>query len=540
MEPKNTSEEGKLTSGKNLSCWVEPGIQPTSFEPLKENLHTEVVIVGGGLAGITTAYCLLKAGKKIVLVEDGLIGSGETGRTTAHIVTALDDRYYDLEKTFGEPDTKIIAQSHSSAIDFIEKTVKLENIDCDFERVDGYLFLNPTDKKDSLEREFHSASKAGLDIRESPSPPGMLTNEGKSLCFKNQAQFHPINYLIGLCAAIERMGGIIYTETHASEINHEGIKTRDGFSVRADYVVIATNTPVNNKYAMHLKQKAFRTYVIGALVKKGVLPRALWWDTGNFNVNANVPPYHYVRLQKYNEEFDLLISGGEDHQTGDPKTESLPEETIYNKLEKWTRDHFPVEEVVYQWSGQVMEPMDAIAFIGRNPFDKKNVFIITGDSGNGMTHCTIGGMLITDLITGTPNEWERIYDPSRFTLNSSGPFFSEVMQTVLGFFRGEPDLKESIELSELKNGEAKLMELQKHKCGVFRDEDGHLHIVSAKCTHLGCTPSWNKSEQTWDCPCHGSRFTYDGKVINGPANDDLPSYSENIFVPKKEINLQDE
>jgi len=529
---KNNPENGNLTSGKNSSPWID-SVSPIGFKPLEENVNTDIVIVGGGLAGISIAYCLTQEGRKVVLVEDGFIGSGETGRTTAHIVTALDNRYYTLENIFGVEDTKLIAASHKEAINFIENTIKKEKINCEFERLNGYLFLHPSDDKESLKKEVKAASLAGIEVKENDSVPGLITDEGKCICFPGQAQFHPMKYLKALCEVIVQKGGKIYTETHAAKIDHNGLTTKAGYKIKANHIVVATNSPVNDKYAVHLKQSAYRTYVIGALIKKNSLQRALWWDTGDIKENPDFPPYHYVRVQSYNDQYDLLISGGEDHATGDEKETSHAKKKIYGSLEEWTRKHFAIEEIIYRWSGQVMEPMDSIAYIGRNPLDRDNVYIVTGDSGNGMTHCTIAGMLITDLIAGRENKWQQIYSPSRFTFKTSGHFFKEAMYSLMNLLKLSPDHKDAVQLSSIKKGEGKIMKLEEKNCGVFRDEENLLHIVSAKCTHLGCTIGWNKDEQTWDCPCHGSRFTYKGIVINGPSNNDLPVYSEELVMEAK-------
>ncbi len=523
----NNLENAGITSGKNISYWTDTTV-PLAQNSLKENIETDVVIVGGGLAGLSVAYCLIRSGKKIVLVEDGLIGSGETGRTTAHLVTALDDRYYNLERIFGEEKTKLIAESHKIAIDFVEETVKKENIDCGFERVNGYLFLHVSDKDDSLKKELKAALNAGLEINELDVVPGILKSE-KALRFLNQAQFDPLKYLNGLCKAIEQKGGKIFTSTHASKIDHEGITSAEGFVIKAKHVVVATNSPVNNLFTTFVKQYAYRTYVIGALIKKDLLPKALWWDTGNFEDNFKFPPYHYVRVHPYNQQYDLLISGGEDHPTADTSKTKVSEENRYKLLEDWTRSYFPIETLVYHWSGQVLEPMDGIAFIGRNPFDSDNVYIVTGDSGNGMTHCSFAGLLISDLIDGKENKWEKLYSPLRLTLKEAAPLVKLLKDDLVNvlkkwFYTG------CVELSSIKNGEAGIVKLDGKKCGAYRDESGKLYLVSAECTHLKCMVLWNEDEKSWDCPCHGSRFNYEGKVINGPANSDLPSYSEDAVL----------
>lgn len=525
MKPIDNHPEPALTSGKNISYWTDSAAA-TKQDSLTEDLETDVVIIGGGLAGLSVAYCLVESGKRVVLVEDGEIGSGETGRTTAHLVTALDDRYYDFEKIFGEEKTKLIAESHRVAIDFVESTVKKENINCGFERVNGFLFLHPTDEKDALEKELEAAVKAGVAIEAIEEVPGLLKKQ-KGLRFLNQAQFHPLKYLKGLCKAIEKNGGKIYTNTHASQINHEGITTADGFTVKAKHVVVATNSPVNNLFTMFEKQYAYRTYVIGALVKKDSLPKELWWDTGDFKADSNVPPYHYVRLSPYDKAHDLLICGGEDHPTGDTSKTEVPEEARYQLLEDWTRKNFPIGKVVYRWSGQVLEPMDGIAFIGRNPYDKDNVYIITGDSGNGMTHCSFAGLLITDLINGKENKWEQLYSPSRFTISESTSVLSQMAKETMNYLQQLPNFNGTEELAAIKNGEGRIVDMLEEQFGVYRDKKGELTIVSAKCTHLKCGLVWNSDELSWDCPCHGSRFTYDGIVVNGPANFNLPTYHYN-------------
>jgi glycine/D-amino acid oxidase-like deaminating enzyme/nitrite reductase/ring-hydroxylating ferredoxin subunit len=522
----------KITSGKNISFWIDSS-EPITYSPLRENLSTDVVVVGGGIAGVSLAYRLTELGKRVILVEDGNICSGETGRTTAHLVTALDDRYETLEKLFGEEGARLAFESNRAAIDFVERTITKEKINCDFERLNGYLFKHPSDDPDSLDKEMAAAKRAGINVQKIPSVPGLTMDVGECLLFPDQAQFHPLKYIKGLCNAIIRNGGRIYTATHADKIDSDGITTNENFRITAEHVVIATNTPVNNKYVMHLKQFPYRTYVIAATVPKGILPEALWWDTGDHDTNPNIPPYHYVRLQKFNDTQDLLISGAEDHATGLALADVIPEENRYGLIEEWTRERFPIEEVLYHWSGQVMEPMDSLGFIGRNPWDKDNVYIITGDSGNGMTHCTIGALLISDLIAGKENKWEKLYNPSRFKIFKAGNiFFKEIFGGFQAYLKENKEEEEhETKLSEIKRGEGKIIELEKEKYGAYCDENNELHLVSAECTHLKCIVKWNNDEKSWDCPCHGSRFTYEGHVINGPANSNLSYYKES--VPEK-------
>lgn len=527
MENQPHPSSPKFTSGTHSTPWIDT-LQPMAYSKLGLNKEVDVVIVGGGIAGVSIAYNLCLAGKKVALVEDGFIGSGETGRTTAHLVTALDDRYYELERIFGEQDTALIAGSHAAAIDFVERTVQNEKIDCDFERVNGYLFLHPSDEIENLPKEYRAAKKAGLSVEFTDIVLGDKALR-KAIKFNDQAQFHPLKYVKGLCDAIVKNSGDIYTNTHAKEIDNSGIVTNEGFKITAKHIVVATNSPVNKAYAtLHMRQYAFRTYVIGIKIKKDLLPPALWWDTGDYRADSNIPPYHYVRIQKLNEAHDLLIVGGEDHATGLADVESKPEEIRYSLLETWAREHFEgLEETAYRWSGQVLEPMDSLAFIGRDASKKENVYIVTGDSGNGMTHGTIAGVLIKDLITGKENKLEKLYDPGRtHILKTGGTFLKEFVGGFISYLKTKPGSDDETSLNQLKQSEGKIFEFAGKKIGAYRDKEGELHFIAGECTHMGCIVKWNNDEKSWDCPCHGSRFTYDGQVLNGPANTPLTYYTE--------------
>lgn len=510
--------DGVVTSGHHLSYWVSSA-EPVRFTPLENNLQEDIVIVGGGIAGMTTAYCLVSSGRSVVLLEDGYIGSGETGRTTAHLVNALDDLYAELEKLFGSDNLPLIAGSHTAAIDKIESIIKEENIDCDFKRVEGYLFLHPTDKIKTLEDELDATHRAGIPTAMLKEVPGIAVEKGPCLQYPNQAQFHPMKYLKGLADAITRKGGKIYTETHAEDIKQGKLKA-NGHTVTANHIVVATNTPVNDLVTMHTKQAAYRTYVIGATIPKHVLPSALWWDTGDRESKWVSQPYNYVRTQPFNEQYDLLICGGQDHKTGQADAEEISQQEKYSALENWLIERFPfVQDVTYKWSGQVMEPVDSLAFIGRNPGDD-TVYIATGDSGNGMTHGTIAGMLITDLINNKPNPWEKIYDPARITLKASGDFLKEAgnmaAQYADYFKAGDVD-----SVKDVRMNQGAVVTVGLKKIAVYRNAEGVLHAYTAVCPHLGCVVQWNSDEKSFDCPCHGSRFTCEGKIINGPAVTDL-------------------
>lgn len=534
-----------ITSGNNESSWYANLEEPIKSAKLTDNVLSslggepvDVAIIGGGIAGLTTAYLLSKSGKKVAVIEDGYIGSGETGRTTAHITHALDDRYYNLEQKHGLDGTRSAANSHTAAINLIESIVKEENIDCDFERLDGFLFLDPTDTKESLDKELEATHKAGINTTEIvEKAPLQSFNTGPCIRFPNQAQLQPLKYLRGLYHAIIRNEGQIFTETHVQEINSDSIKTIDDYTLKARNIVIATNAPIIDKTSkIYDKQDAFRTYVIGARIKKGAIPTALYWDTGNQNSENRVAPYHYVRIQKRDNDEDnddLLIIGGEDHQTGNFSSDDDIEKR-YSRLESWAKDRFPIVAIEYRWSGQVMEPQDSIAFIGHNPGDNRNnIYIATGDSGNGITHGTIAGILLTDLILGKNNPWTALYDPSRKPRKVPGTKSEEVGETQSQEAEKPTDQdeqendkrsssKSEKKMKSLENlKERQGIVLEEEKIAAYKDPKGQLHTYSAVCTHLGCTVTWNNSEKSFDCPCHGSRFSSSGTVINGPANTGL-------------------
>jgi glycine/D-amino acid oxidase-like deaminating enzyme/nitrite reductase/ring-hydroxylating ferredoxin subunit len=529
----NTHNQGpidsNITSGENLSYWVASS-KPIIFEKIEKSVQTDVLVIGGGISGLTTAYCLAKAGRKVMLVEDGFIGSGESGRTTGHITHALDDFYYELEKIFGKEKAALAANSHTDAIEWVNKIVQSEKIDCNFKRVDGYLFLHPTDSKETLDKEYAATKQVGLLTQMLPKVPHIEAENGWCIKYPDQAQFHIMQYLKGLADAFIIMGGEIYTQSKAEDINKKGAKV-NGFQVLANHIVVATNTPVNDVLTMHTKQWPYRTYVIGAKVPKGKIPYSLWWDSGDHDSKWINQPYHYVRLEELDDEYDLLISGGEDHKTGQADDENIPEEDRYTRLIEWTKKRFPaMGEVVYQWSGQVMEPVDSLAFIGKNP-GNENIYIITGDSGNGMTHGTLGGMIVSDIITGNENPWEDLYSPSRISLKTTGDYLHEVgnMTAQLVDWVSKGDIKDA---DELKPGEGGVISSGLKKIAVYRDDKNCIHAHTAVCPHLGGILQWNAEEKSFDCPLHGSRFTTDGKVINGPAIGDL----KKIHIKDEKVN----
>lgn len=504
-------------SGRNRSSWTADETI-AERKPLAEDLEADVCVVGAGIAGLSTAYMLACEGRRVVVLDDGPVGGGETERTTAHLSNAIDDRYTEIERIHGVEGAKLAAESHTAAIEKIAQIVRDEAIDCDFARLDGYLLLEPDDPGDLLAREEAAAHRAGLSrVERLPDVPSAPFDSGPCLRFPDQGQFHPLKYLAGLAKALERRGGRIFNGTRVKSVTGGDlarVETEGGSKVVARTAVVATNSPINDMYAIHTKQAPYLSYVIAGRVPRGTVPKALYWDTAD--------PYHYVRIQDLSEDpdhpdHDLLIVGGEDHKTG----QATDHEERYERLEAWARARFPMMQGVdHRWMGQVQETIDGLAFLGKNPLDEGNVYIATGDSGMGMTHGTIAGMLITDLIVGRENPWAGLYDPSRKPMMAISDFVKEnanVARQYADWLTGG-DVSDA---GEIAPGCGAVIRKGLSKVAAYREVQGTLHTMSAVCPHLGCIVAWNDDDETWDCPCHGSRFDRLGRVVVGPAAADL-------------------
>ena len=498
---------------RSHSCWMDFGSvleAPTLFRDAACN----VVVIGSGIAGLSTAYELSRCGRSVIVIDRGRIGYGMTARTTAHLATELDDYYHELIAAHGEETARRHHQSQVAAINRIEAIAAEAGIDCDFARLDGFLFASSDDKRKDLEEEHDACRAIGageVGWAERAPVPGRDT--GRALRFGGQARFHPLKYLAGLARAIEAGGGSLFAGTPYASARETAtgveLTTESGAVIRADAAVFATNSPVNDKVAIHTKQAPYRTYVIAGPVPAGSVPDALVWDTW-YSGEA----YHYVRLQPQGDGSDLLIVGGEDHRSGE--YDDMDER--FARLEAWTRDHYPdFQGPKYRWSGQVLEPVDYMPFSGRNPGNGR-IYIHSGDSGQGITNGVAGSLTLLPLILGEDSRFADLFDPDRKATAGSPvmEFISGQADAVKNFMEyvgpGEVDSVRS-----LKPGEGAVIRDGLAKLAVCRTEDGTIIRRSAKCTHMGCIVHWNSFEQCWDCPCHGSQFAPDGQVLNGPA-----------------------
>ena len=489
------------------SLWM--GVPVVTAPSLVGPERADVAVIGSGIAGLSVAYELAGRGRSVVVLDRGPIGSGMTARTTAHLASALDDDYKELVRVRGHECGRLYYESVAAAIDRAEAIQSTEKIDCDFRRLDGYWVLAPDTPASHLDEEFDCCKRLGIPVEDCREPtPFHAESLVRSLRFPRQARFHPTKYLAGLANALNRQGARLYADTCIESIEQDQgdivVKATSGHEIRATDVVVATNSPVNVRVAIHTKQAPYRTYAIAAKIAAGTLPDALYWDT--------LDPYHYIRLQPLSADEDIVIIGGEDHKSG----EADDGVQRFASLERWARDRLPkLREVTHRWSGQVLEPVDFVSFIGQSP-GEEHVFLVSGDSGQGITNGLVAGILIADLITIGASPWEQVYSPSRKIQKNISEFISENI-TPLKNFAEYLTAGEIASVERLRPGEGRLVRSGLKKIAACRDQNGTLHLHSASCTHLGCVVHWNSLEQCWDCPCHGSQFAPDGTALNGPA-----------------------
>jgi glycine/D-amino acid oxidase-like deaminating enzyme/nitrite reductase/ring-hydroxylating ferredoxin subunit len=511
-----------MQSERTVSLWLSNKADGAFSRPgFNGDLSADIVVIGAGITGLSIAYQLAGDGRQVVVIDDGDIGGGNTGRTTAHLSNVLDDRFVSLRRERGKDVARIAAESHGAAIDWIERMQREEGIDCSFRRLDGYLLLAEGDEEDLLDKELEAAREAGLTVEKLALAPTGLP-QVPALKFSNQARFDPMAYLAGLAKAFEKRGGRIFSGCHVVGVQDGepvSIELTGGATITASKVVVATATPINDRLTLHTKLAPYRTYAIAVPIEPGASPDVLAWDTTD--------PYHYVRLAEHGDG-TFVILGGEDHKTGQSDAR-----TALARLEAWAVANYSLGTVAFGWSGQVMETLDGLAYIGLNPGDKK-VYVAIGDSGMGMTHGTIAAMMLPALIGGRDHPWQDAYDPSRKPIGTAATFISEninVAKQMVDFVTPS----DVPSMADIAVGEGAVLRHGLSKIAAYRDDRGKLHVRSAVCPHLGCIVQWNGLEKVWDCPCHGSQFDGTGRVLHGPAVDALPTVDD--FDGDKNPNL---
>lgn len=489
--------------GQPTSLWL--GTTPgTSFPSLQNDITTDVAIVGGGMVGLTAATLLKAEGKRVVVLDASRIVKGVTGHTTAKITSQHTLIYDYLVRWFGEEKARLYGIANETAIDQIEALVREKQIDCDFLRTEAYTYTLHEDERDLFESEAEMASRLGLPahfVTETPLPYPVMA----AVRFDNQAQFHPRKYLLALAQEIPGDGSEIFENTRALDVN-EGdpctVATEHG-TVTAKHVIVASHFPLDDKLLYANRMQTFRSYVL-ALRTAGPMPRGMFIST---------EPTYSVRNHQMNDG-ELLLVGGEGHKTGEGDDTAAR----YRRLEEWARKHFDVLSVEYRWSTQDNQTLDRIPYIGRYSPTSTSRFVATGFAGWGMAHSTVAGILLRDLIMDRENPWEEVYNPHRVNI-ASLPDFVKHSAGITRHFVG--DRVKTSDPDSVSRGEGKIVRTSEGVAAMYRAEDGTVTALSPACTHMGCYVRWNPGEKSWDCPCHGSRFDTDGKVLHGPAVDDL-------------------
>jgi glycine/D-amino acid oxidase-like deaminating enzyme/nitrite reductase/ring-hydroxylating ferredoxin subunit len=492
---------------RTRSIWMDTEVAREAVR-LERDIEADVAIVGSGIAGLSTAFELSERGQKIVILDRGAIATGMTARTTAHLTSIVDDGFDTLINVRGEDAARLFYASHSASIDRIEAIQKRLGISCSFRRMDGLLFPALDGKSSDLDRQLKAAQKLNVKVHDKRGLPFRGQEDTRYLSFSDQGAFHPLKYLRGLIEPIRKNGGQLFAHTAVMRVeeNDNGVlvEIEGGRRVSARHAVVATNSPMNNVVAIHTKEAPYRTYAMAFAIAPSAIPDLLYWDTAD--------PYHYVRLHHGDGDRHYLIVGGADHKTG----EADDADVRFEALERWMRSLVPtLGAEVNRWSGQVLEPIDHSAFIGCNPGNKK-VFVVTGDSGQGITHGIVASMLLRDLITEGSSPWASLYEPSRVTAAAAKNFLSENVTAVKNFaeYVAPGELSST---NALQPGQGAIIREGLRKVAAYRDEYGALSKRSAACTHVGCHLHWNSLERCWDCPCHGSQFSPLGDVLNAPA-----------------------
>lgn len=496
--------------GQNASLWNRHFALKNEGTALPETDVYDVIVVGAGITGLTTALLLQQAGNHCVVADAHHAGFGSTGGTTAHINTFADTTYAEVEQAFGTDAAPLFAESIRDAVELIRHFVDTYRIDCDLEWRPGYVYAETEEEVKELDDLYESALRAGVKVAPAddvPTPVPYL----KAVVFEGQAQFHPLKYIGGLLNEFRKSGGTVVENACIREVETgDGYYTAisDHHRIRAKRVVYATHIPPGGINVLHFRNAPYRSYVIAATLADGAYPDGLVYDSQD--------PYHYFRTHTV-EGQPYLIAGGHDHKTGhdDPQQ-------AFADLEAYTRKYYNVEQVAYRWSAQYYVPADGLPYIGHLPGAPGGIYAATGYNGNGMILGTAAALVLSDLIMTGESKYKALFDPARVKPVAG---FAEVVKEntdVIKRFIGDRfGIAHIDSLSDVRPDEGRIIELDGEKLAVYRDPAGEVHVLDPVCPHAKCIVQWNSSEKSWDCPCHGARYDCLGHVLTGPARADL-------------------
>lgn len=502
-------ESSQELSGIHGSYWLGTA-EPQRYPSLDHALHVDAAVVGGGITGITAALLLKRAGLSVALLEAGTIASGVTGFTTAKITSLHTLIYHYLISSFGEERARQYAEANQAGLERIASLVEEYAIPCDFARRPFLTFAQTPQARGQIEAEVKAASRLGLPASFVESVPVPEPSHG-AVRFENQAQFHPVKYLSALADRISGDGSRIFERSRVVDITEGDIfqaATEIG-SVNARFLVVATHFPVHDKQGFYFARLHQSRHYAAAVRIPDRFPEAMY-------IGSGVEERSY-RAQPHGEGEVVIVSAGGEHKTG--QAEDTRE--FFRSQERFVTKSYPGSEVLYRWSSQAVVPVDRVPYIGRMHAGNERLFTATGFGAWGMAAGTAAAMILTDMITGKANPWAPVFDPGRFTPGASAKeFLSQNLNVGKEFVKGHLGLGRGA-VSEVRPGEGRVIQEGGKKIGVYRDEAGAVHAVHAVCTHMGCTVAWNSAEKSWDCPCHGSRFSQTGEVLNSPAVEDL-------------------
>lgn len=485
------------------SIWQEKE-KPLSFSTLTSDLETEVAIIGAGITGITTAYLLAKSGVKVTVLESQEVGLGMTGFSTGHLTASLDADLSFISSRFNKETASAVALSMQDAIYLVEQICRDENINCHYKRVSAYQYTEDENQIKQVEEEAQASAEAGLAASLIPTTPLPFPVK-RAFEIHNQAEFNALLHVQELASRVVKLGGQIFEHTHVTDVDDSDpcvITTREGRKVKAQKVVLATHTPIQFNI-VQTELMPYRSYAIAVLLNDQALKPGLYWDSLEF--------YHYIRTYELQGK-QYVIVGGEDHKVGESH---FDENKQLDLLEQYTREKFDVAEVTHRWSAEHYMSVDGLPFIGKSPFGK-NKFIATGFAGDGLTFGVVSAMVLSDLLTGKENKLAEIYTPGRFhPVAAAGDFLQQNFEFLVRFVKDRFE-SEASSIEEIKPGEGKIVKINGQQLAVFRDENDQVHTLSPVCTHMKCIVHWNDAERSWDCPCHGGRFSATGEVLNGP------------------------